>query len=293
MAVFSGQLGAIKDQAQNVLGSNTSISSWIDSKVKFVKTSSVNETSFVEQEENNIEFRGFDIVNTVEEKYTTTITRSPVEDGTSIVEHISKPIETFTIAGKVGQIAVIFPKKLATLESNLTSVLSVGNRYAPSLVGPANKIIQQGISKINKLQTQAEGVLAEARGFYNVIQNFVKADFERRYVAFKTVLIQSQRDKKLFRLRIGGTEEENLAITSVSISGEPRNTVDTVTFTITFEKINRTQIASNINEGEVKRVSGEIAKKEAEEAIKNTIGKSNKTLLREGGERVFNAILGR
>ena len=288
MAVFNGQLSV----AKNILGNNTSISSWVDSKIKFVKTSSVNETSFVEQEMNNVEWRGFDIVNTTEEKYTTTITRSPVEDGTSIVEHISKPIETFTITGKVGQIAITFPKKLATLESNITSVLSVGNRYAPSLVGPANKIIQQGLSKVNKLQTQAEGVLAEARSFYKVIQNFAKADFERRYVAFKTALIQSQRDKKLFKLRIGGVEEENLAITSVSISGEPRNTVDTVTFTITFEKINRTQVSSSINQDEVRRVSTEIAKKETEEVVKNTVGESNKTLARTIGEKVLNIIVG-
>ena len=283
MAVYSGQI----EKAKNVLGSNTSINSWIDSKIKFVKTSSVNDTSFCEQETNNAEWRGFDIVNTTEEKYTTTITRSPVEDGTSIVEHISKPIETFTITGKVGQITVTFPKKLATLESNILSVLSVSNRYAPNLVGPANKIIQQGLSKINKLQTQAEGLLAEARSFYKVIQNFVKADFERRYVAFKTTLIQSQRDKKLFRLRIGGVEEDNLAITSVSISAEPRNTIDTVTFTITFEKINRTQIATSINKDQVRRVSIAIAKKEAEEAVKNTVGKTNKSLFQQGFDRVF------
>lgn len=278
---------------QNALESNNSIQQFIDGKLPF-KPAPIGEVYFMEEYGDTADgspiVRGFDVVQNTSEDWTTTITKAPIENGDLRGVHQSFPNHIINIVGVVSQITFDWFSQQAFLEAQVQNTLSRYGRYAPSLAEPVGKVVNEAITKINKVKTRAEGLLADARGFYQMAKAFKGEDttFERKFVAFRNALILAKKQRQIFTVAIHGQEHKNYVLTKMQAT-QGRDNIYNMEFALTFEYMPRVEVAKKIDPLIAKAVKREVAKYEAE-TIKSSAGKQT-TLFQTGASAIQKRFL--
>lgn len=269
------------EAVKNALESNNSIQRFIDGKLPF-KTAPIGGVYFKEEYSDTPSgspiARGFDLVRDTTEDWTTTITKSPIENGDLRGVHQSFPNHVISITGVISQIKFEWLSQQDFLEAEIRNTLTSIGKYAPSVAQPVANTLNTALVNINKIKSKAEGYLADARGFYQIMKNLKgqNSTYARRFVVFRDALILAQKQRQTFTIGVHGTEHNNYVLTKIQASQNAQN-VYNMEFTLTFEYMPRVEVSKDIDPTVAKAVKSELAKYEAE-AVKNSTGE-RKTVL--------------
>lgn len=266
----------------SALESNNSIQQFIDGKLPF-KPAKIGEVYFKEEYSDTLDgspiVKNFDLVRNTTEDWTSTITKAPIENGDLRGVHQSFPNHIINITGVISQIKFEWSSQQDFLESQLRNTFARYGKYAPSIAQPVENAVNQALVKINKVKARAEGYLADARGFYQIVKNLKGQDttYERKFVVFRDALILAQKQRQTFTVGVHGQEHSGYVLTKLQASQNVDN-IYNMEFTLTFEYMPRVEVAKNIDLAVAKAVKSEMAKYEAEE-VKSSIGQ--RTILQD------------
>ena len=230
----------------------------------------------------------FDVLQDTSENWTSTITRSSIENGDQIGQHISFPKHTIKMRGMISQINFKWESQQEVLEAQIRGVAGTVGKYAPKQVGAVEKVFNQSIQKIDKIKNRGEALLGDARSLYNAAK-FFQGDLpeERRVIVFNNYLIQARRGRILFTVNVHGNEYKHYALTNHQAMQTGRDKYS-MEFQLTFEFMPRVEVAKSIDENLAKATKKEIAKLE-DATKKKSIG-DKKSLLGVAGKAIGDTV---